>query len=47
MANKDQRKGNRETRKPKQAKSPKQGPAVSPFAATPARPFGSAGGKKK
>ncbi len=43
MANKDQKHGNRETRKPKQAKVPPPA-AASPFIVTAAKP---APGKKK
>jgi hypothetical protein len=47
MANKDQKRGNRETRKPKQEK-PKAAAAISPFIITQAKPGGTAGlGAKK
>jgi hypothetical protein len=47
MANKDQKRGNREVRKPKQAKS-KAAPATSPFVATMGArgPASKPGGKK-
>jgi hypothetical protein len=43
MANKDQKRGNKETRKPKQAKVPPPA-AISPFIVTSSK---SDGGKKK
>jgi hypothetical protein len=43
MANKDQKRGNKETRKPKQTKAPPVA-AISPFIITPGK---SDGGKKK
>jgi hypothetical protein len=45
MANKDQKRGNREVRKPKQAKA-KPAAAVSPFAVTSGK-LGGAGKPKK
>jgi len=46
MANKDQRRGNRETRKPKQAKA-KPAAAASPFVVTSGKSVGAAASKKK
>lgn len=45
MANKDQRRGNRETRKPKQAKSAKPAAEASPFVVTAGK--SGMGAKKK
>ena len=46
MANKDNKRGNREVRKPKQAKA-KPAAAASPFVVTRATPGGASAAKKK
>ncbi len=46
MANKDNRRGNRETRKPKQEKS-KPAASVSPFVVTAGRTAATPAGKKR
>ncbi len=47
MANKDQRRGNREVRKPKQAKAPKPAAQASPFVVTAAKMGAAAPARKK
>jgi BRCT domain type II-containing protein len=47
MANKDQKRGNRETRKPKQNKAPKAVATASPFTTPPSKSSGSGSSKHK